>query len=545
MYRKQDSIFWWELDGYVSKDEKYKNLSIASKYKIEESFRLAYYGLMQYELYKGRQLEAIELASVEQISHYISDNFDNLYNVFFKDHEDKKEFDFEEKEEFLSLLEDVVIPYINDHSFESVDDFRLTKENIQTLIMQLCIKNQYDINITDERNPERVFYSQIYPFMLTLMIVDPADPEHSYENVKNFFNPQTILEHSRNGRVLTEEEHKLVTPLIDLLNSEEDFKLFLLSFTSENWEGYDTNTRFKLVFQLSKFTAILLKDDIYNLTFLENESDLHDLIEYYLPIILRSESEAINYKENMQNYYFEKKLETKNRFLLPLSFKDFNPHIIEEYYQEKKITDVVFDLDKLYKMMDASLYVATYIRFLKLIAKDSQIFKTYFVNNKKVALVNSLKIFTWENEDHYEENLAYWFRLDELFLDANTLAKVETEPLESLVSLDDEPGQRMETILKMLSYVLALEPAKVKCFDYSLEEFIKYFLILFGPYKKSKLGYNNTDFALLTQRITEIVNHFSQQAMALKEDEAELITSGYYLHIYLIEKLLQFSKKPN
>jgi len=114
-----------------------------------------------------------------------------------------------------------------------------------------------------------------------------------------------------------------------------------------------------------------------------------------------------------------------------------------------------------------------------------------------------------------------------------------------LVSLDDEPGQRMETILKMLSYVLALEPAKVKCFDYSLEEFIKYFLILFGPYKKSKLGYNNTDFALLTQRITEIVNHFSQQAMALKEDEAELITSGYYLHIYLIEKLLQFSKKPN
>jgi hypothetical protein len=96
----------------------------------------------------------------------------------------------------------------------------------------------------------------------------------------------------------------------------------------------------------------------------------------------------------MQNYYFEKKLETKNRFLLPLSFKDFNPHIIEEYYQEKKITDVKFDLDKLYKMMDASLYVATYMRFLKLIAKDSQIFKTYFVNNKKVALVNSLKIFT-------------------------------------------------------------------------------------------------------------------------------------------------------
>jgi len=525
MYRKQDSIFWWELDGYVSKDEKYKNLSIASKYKIEESFRLAYYGLMQYELYKGRQLEAIELASVEQISHYISDNFDNLYNVFFKDHEDKKEFDFEEKEEFLSLLEEVVIPYINDHSFESVDDFRLTKENIQTLIMQLCIKNQYDINITDERNPERVFYSQIYPFMLTLMIVDPAEPEHSYENVKSFFDPQIILEHSRNGRVLTEEEHKLVTPLIDLLNSEEDFKLFLLSFTSENWENYDTNTRFKLVFQLSKFTAILLKDDIYTLTFLENESDLHDLIEYYLPIILRSELEAINYKENMQNYYFEKKLETKNRFLLPLSFKDFNPHIIEEYYQEKKITDVKFDLDKLYKMMDASLYVATYMRFLKLIAKDSQIFKTYFVNNKKVALVNSLKIFTWENEDHYEENLAYWFRLDDLFFDANTLVKVETEPLENLVSSDDESGERMETILKMLSYVLALEPMKVKCFDYSLEEYIKYFLILFGPYKKSKLGYGNTDFTLLTQRITEVVNHFSREAIALKEDEHELIES--------------------
>jgi hypothetical protein len=224
------------LDEYFNKKAYFHNLPINKKSSIEDSFRLAYYGLMQYQLYKGRQLQSIELVNIEQISKYINDNFDQLFATFLKKKSKNKKFSPKEKAAFLSLLEEIVFPYINDFSFEKTSEFRITKENILTFIMQLAIKNQFDINILDDQNerPKTPFYSQIYPFMVTLLIIDPTSPQKIFENVHNFFVPKMIEERYQNGRSLSDSEIETLSSQLDILANNEDYNYFLHSFSEEN-----------------------------------------------------------------------------------------------------------------------------------------------------------------------------------------------------------------------------------------------------------------------------------------------------------------------
>jgi len=542
MYTKQDSVFWCNLNSYITQNKKYKNLSINTKSRIDDWFKLAYYGLLQYQLYKGRQLQSIELATVEQIANYIRDNFDQLYKTFII-RKGKEKGSQKEKEQFLSLLEEAIIPYINDYAFEGLDQFRITNENIAFLTMQLCIRNQFDINIVDERNSKKVFYSQIYPFLITLLIIDPNNPEKSFDNVRNFFTPKLLIERYQNGRSLSEEEIKIISPQLDLLNNETDFNYFLQNFTEENWKNHDVVSRFKVVFQLTKLTAILLKDDIYSLTYLENENDLYDLIEYYLPIILRNKDELIAHKEDKSDYYFDRKININAKFLLPLPIKDTDPRLIEKYYEEMKITDLKFSLDRLYKMLDSSLYSSTYINFVQLMNEESNLLGKFFIENKKTALVNSLKIFSL-NENVYKAQQPYSFSLNDVFLDVTALKKIQKQKAKEIIKEKGLP-LRLKSLLKLISYILALDPSQVKEFDYSLEEIIKYYLIIYGPYKKTKMGYNQKDFELLTAKIIKIVRNFVLKYKVVKDDEKMMLKLGYYLHIYLIEKLLEFSKNKD
>jgi len=542
MYTKQDSVFWCNLNSYITQNKKYKNLSINTKSRIEDWFKLAYYGLLQYQLYKGRQLQSIELATVEQIANYIKDNYDQLYKTFII-RKGKERNIQKEKEQFLSLLEEAIIPYINDYAFEGLDQFRITNENIAFLTMQLCINNQFDINIVDENDSKKVFYSQIYPFLITLLIIDPNNSEKSFDNVRNFFTPKLLLERYQNGRTLSEEEIKVISPQLDLLNNETDFNYFLQNFTEENWKNHDIVSRFKIVFQLTKLTAILLKDDIYSLTYLENEADLYDLIEYYLPIILRNHEELIAHKEDKNDYYFDRKININAKFLLPLPIKDADPRLIEKYYQEMKITDFKFSLDRLYKFLDSALYSSSYINFVQLMNAESNLLGKFFIENKKTALVNSLKIFSLD-ENRYEDQQPYSISLDDVFLDTTALKKLEKQKAKEIIKEKGLP-LRLSSLLKLISYILALDPSQVREFDYSLEEIIKYYLIIFGPYKKTKMGYNQKDFALLTAKIIKIVRNFVLKYKVVKDDEKMMLKLGYYLHIYLIEKLLEFSKNKD
>jgi hypothetical protein len=257
---------------------------------------------------------------------------------------------------------------------------------------------------------------------------------------------------------------------------------------------------------------------------------------------LQSEEELLAYNNDQETFSFEQKNNFNAQFLLPWSIKDFDPRAIENFYTKMKVK-AEFSLDKIYKMMDISLYVSSYMRLLTLLKDDSKLLENFFIEQKKVALVNTLKLFT-VNQEHFEQLSSLKFHLNEMFLDMYNLLKIEVLKV-NLFTKKNDLLIRLDKILKLFSYILALDPVRVKEFDYSLEELVKYYLILFGPYRRIKVIDHQKDFAILTTKLLDNIDFFQKKYQKYQNNEKMLIKLGYYTHIYLIEKLLEFSKNKN
>jgi len=202
---------------------------------IEQIFRITYYGLFQYQLYTGKELTSIESSNIQELSDYILKNYSLLFRTVYKDSENKVDLKVNNQSiRTQQLLEKIIFPYINDHSFVSKDDLAIDGDLIFMILMQLCFKNRYDINLENKNTPDKPYFSSLYPFLLTLLIVNPTTPELIYQNINQVFNKENIHAALISGRVLSESEKTFVAPLLDTLASDEDFQAMLFSFNEDH-----------------------------------------------------------------------------------------------------------------------------------------------------------------------------------------------------------------------------------------------------------------------------------------------------------------------
>ncbi|ATG97323.1 hypothetical protein [Mesoplasma lactucae] len=573
MYNKQDSIFWWTLEPYVKNNPEYKNLSLSEKTIIEQGFRLAYYGLFQYELYTGRELTYIEQAHIQEVSNYIIENYDALYKTVYKDLESPIDMtNPNHVKRFQDLLDTLVIPYINDYSFVTKDKLGLSNEVISTIEMQLCFKNRYDINtqkldaekeLKDQQaannNPYCVVkvdeetikkeefenwkpkFSQLYPFLVTVLIIDPTHPENICKNIKSVFTKDNLKQAYDSGRKLSDAELKHLESTIDMVENEEDLKSTLLAFTEDHWLNADIDTRFKMTFQLSKLTSIFFKDKMDETTMINHESDIYDLLKNYLSTILvcedEKEEDIIDSTIPEVTQPTPEDVEKRKQFLYPISMRDFDVDDITNYYENmKKGKQISFSPVKLEDYINGIIYSISYLRLVKVMSQDCELLKNFFIERKRVALVNSLKLFKDDGDNHFENITDYPYNLDQIFLTSSILSNMIDESKDCKIEGNNyELNKQLETMLKVISMLVALDPRIVREMDYSIEQIIEYYLICLGPYKKTKLGFDKNDVKDLINVVKKINKKINKKDSNREND--------YYSTLYLINKLIHFDKK--
>lgn len=543
MYKKQDSNFWWAINNYVKDDSTYQKLSNQDKLIIEQSFRIAYYGLFQYQLYTGKELTSIESSNIQELSDYIVKNYDRLFKTVYKDLKNEVDLHAEEQcKKFQTLLEKIIFPYINDYSFVSKESLTITSDLIATILMQLCFKNRYDINLENENALDKLYFSSIYPFLLTVLIADPTNPQTIYQNIKQVFNKENINAALNTGRTLSESEKEYIAPLLDTLESTEDFQTMLLSFNEEHWSNLDQNARFKNLYQLSKYANILLKENMHSLDQMDSENEINELLHNYLEIILKSEAECLvaptmepegetTLGEDETATFQTLKFASTN-FLYPISTKDFNAQTIANYYETvPKNGRLKFSIKKLETFINGILYAVSYVRLIYQAAKDSPPMETLFIERKKLALVNSLKLFEQDQENHFQSTSHYLDNMDEIFLTAAELKSILAENSKK----NNDITKQLKEVLRTISFLISLEPQIVKEMDYSLEEIIKYYLICLGPYQNDRSAFEKGDIKALSGLIKKLNKQLNLEKYLAENDD-------YYSTFYLINKLLTFKK---
>ncbi|MCL8211109.1 hypothetical protein LD125_00388 [Mesoplasma sp. JKS002658] len=544
MYKKQDSNFWWAINDYVQDEPSFLDLSADDKVVIEQIFRITYYGLFQYQLYTGKELTSIESSNIQELSDYILKNYSLLFRTVYKDSENKVDLKVNNQSiRTQQLLEKIIFPYINDHSFVSKDDLAIDGDLIFMILMQLCFKNRYDINLENKNTPDKPYFSALYPFLLTLLIVNPTTPELIYQNINQVFNKENIHAALISGRVLSESEKTFVAPLLDTLASDEDFQAMLFSFNEDHWRKLELDERFKSVYQLSKYTSILLKDNIRALDQLESEVELNALLHNYLDIILKSEAEWLITLQNdsiqeLDSEYdetatFQTLKFASPDFLYPILTKDFNPKTIIEYYNHlPRVNKIKFSAHRLEKFINGILYAVSYLRLVQQTSLDCPAAEDLFIMRKKVALVNSLKLFSEDEQHRFQTNNNYWVdNLDTIFLTSQELKTI----LEENNKKNKDLTMQLKEVLRIISFLISLEPKIVKEMDYSLEEIIKYYLICFGPYQSDGLAFQKSDIKELNSAIKKLDKQLNIEQYSKQNDD-------YYSTFYLINKLLAFKK---
>jgi|GEM_PF-857590 len=94
---------------------------------------------------------------------------------------------------------------------------------------------------------------------------------------------------------------------------------------------------------------------------------------------------------------------------------------------------------------------------------------------------------------------------------------------------------QLKEVLRIISFLISLEPKIVKEMDYSLEEIIKYYLICFGPYQSDGLAFQKSDIKELNSAIKKLDKQLNIEQYSKQNDD-------YYSTFYLINKLLAFKK---
>ncbi|WP_026389735.1 hypothetical protein [[Acholeplasma] multilocale] len=530
MLNKQDSVFWAYFNEYAKNtlNPIYKRVTIDLKNKVNEIFNVAYYGIFQYQMKKGEPLLSISPEIIQELSNYIIDNYFLLFKFSYQNKEAKSKFSVSNESDLLFIeetIEDIIIPFVNSNMFSNCRQF-LKKDNAAfTLLANLAFKHEFDTNFTNDEDVKRIYHGLAYPLLITMLLVDVTKPDEMYNKVKRFFTFENVVRAIQVGRRLSEEEREYIKPDLEVMNNEEDYHSFIVNFQIENWEKMDLNTRYKYLFELSKFTALFLKDNIKSITAFGNGEEVLELIYNYLPNVIAADEE-----EGMTVAFNSLDIEKSNTTTFMLSYlnKDYDFYkTINHIVTIKEYKKMNWDADKLIGITNLTKYACTYLELVNKLKRGNGIIGDFLIENKKVGIVNTLKIYEETDSDGYVMKYKN-IKFNDIELDIKNLEHL-IQPSPRFVELVDTHSE-ISVMLRVISLVLALEPKAARDFGYAWQMLVKYYIIAFGPYKKQVPVYDKNSFKKIEAKVEKLLDQYEW----LKQKD-KVIDS-----LYLIYKLANF-----
>ncbi|AVN59142.1 hypothetical protein CG002_02750 [Mesoplasma florum] len=524
MINRLDTVFWAYFDEYIKKDSSliFKKINNDLKEKINEIYDVTYYSLFQFQLWKNESLINIEPEKFSEISNYIISNYNELFIFTFQDKkiESKfKEIDETQKIFIKQVIEEFVLNHIIKTSFNSSDDI---SQNYYWNFANLCAltsKFEYDINFKNEKE-SKYYYSIVYPFLVTMLMIDVLKPSDMVDKIKKVFNRKNISEAYKKGRELTSEEKEWLEPTIQFLKNEDELNAFILNFKKDNWEKIDVKQKFKIIHELSKITTIFLRDNLKNISVISEGDDVYEAIYTYLPLFLSSNKEQgkINIKT------FEGPLKNVHS-ISPINQKDFNPiWTLKHSKKFKEFKKIKFRSEKLFDFIARVRYSTYYMEIINKTKRNNGVLGDCLISFKKVGIVQTMHFYN-QIEEKFDFNYKN-VKFKSINLDAKNFSKMLNK-VDRFEEIADYNSQ-MSIMLKIISLTITIDPKAPKAFDYSWENLIKYYIIAFGPYKKSMMSFTNKDLELIEFKINKLLTQYKK--LQQKDKVVDSIGVLYKLH---------------
>lgn len=511
---KSDSIYWtyFNEENKLLQNNNFKNPNMSMKEKIDEIFEITYFGLFNYQNLKSKTLNDIELSEISEISKYITEN----YLLFFKyiNSETKKkslykeELSTQDKEEIFYIISNIALPYIKNNSFINSNVLNNNNYSLSLVLIELAKKYKFIYNLIDS-NEKIVYFGAAYPLFVTMIIIDITNESEMFNNIKSFYTKERISKTFNKGRPLSPEEYNYYKSDIENLKFDEEFNAFLINFKQSNWTTFSLDKKYKLLFQLSKFTALFLKEKIKSLCSLDDGKDLFYSLYNYMYLFLKKDSDNVSDEQTSNQTFIETLEEDEpDQFLSPVNFKDYNPFKIGEHISKlKDYSKFVCDTDRIVDFLSQALYAINYLKMIEMLKKDSYEIGEFLIERKKISLVKTLNLYQ-KNQDELYEKTDLLNSIDNIDLNSKVFKEM-TKKDYSLNDLSNKKSQ-LVTMLKIISLMLVLAPKTAKRFNYSWEMLLKYYIITFGPYKKQVAVYNKKDIDSIRIQVSKLLNAYNR-----------------------------------
>lgn len=471
----KESIFWYGLH-LLAEDQQLKYYISTEKQLIFNLYPLVYLGIIQYSLYRGEKIKDIESQEINEVTEYIVERLDQIYVANYKFVKNKPRKIVVEDESALeqikAIIAELLIPYINKYCFKKLSE--VYKMN-STFIRKSIINFEYDINHQAEDGKLKT--SILYPFLFTINFIKIYDKNGLYQRVLKYYPREILLKKYETGREWKEKEVEYLQETYELLNNDEEWTMFLSNFANSKWEVFSIRERYKALFQLTKVTTILMKNDISSITMLADGEEVYDMLYNYLPLFIdydRHEQHAI---ENRVPSF----LNDDHTIFVPFSFQSINLELLIPYIKSKGERHIKIDNQTLEKMHTIIFKVISKIKEMIFIHEYLPKLVNLQIKIRKKVYVDLLDIFTETSDEKFKPKTDAENFNESLFF-------VSEEDIEQLLNLDTNNQEALmtnETLLKLAkisSYLLALKKYTARTVNYDIKELIKYILVIFGPH---------------------------------------------------------------
>ncbi|QBQ07534.1 hypothetical protein SGLAD_v1c03350 [Spiroplasma gladiatoris] len=474
LYEKE-SLFWFGLHKIAKDDPELKYHITTQKELINDLYPLAYFGVIQYTLYRGISISEVPLEETNEYVKYIIDNIDEIYKIKYRFVKEKpKKINFNDKE-ICSLCEEIIgrlfIPFMNEYAFKKVSN-AINMNGAYIRESLLCY--EYDIN--HKSDDGKVKTSVLYPFLFTLNLIKIFDKKGLYNRILKTYRKDELIRKYKAGRDWKQKEVEYLQESYELLNNDEEWSLFLSNFSSSKWDIFDMNERFKALFQLTKITTILMKDEITAVTMLSDGEEVFEMLKNYLPMYIDYDRYIDEEGKNISD------LKEKDVLIFsPFTQRNVNLHLLFPYIESKNERHIECDFNKLRAIVFIFLKSYSKVRTLLLTHEYLPKIIDILIEGKKKIFCDILSIFE-EVKDHKYKRLIDFenFTEDLFFLTEEQISNALNKECYSLKEFMQIPA--FIKMGKIVTFNLALKNYTARTFDYNLFELLKYLLIVFGPH---------------------------------------------------------------
>ncbi|AGR40977.1 hypothetical protein [Spiroplasma taiwanense] len=471
----KQSIFWYGLHKIAYENAQFKYYITTQKELISKLYPIVYIGVTQYTLYRGITINEIPVDELNTYTSYIMENYEQIYKIKYRFVKEKpKKLNFKEKQIYdlsWEIIAGLLLPYINEFCFKNYEQWKnLTKSYIR----ECAIIYEYDIN--HEAEDGKIKTSIAYPFIFTLNLIKIYEKQGLYQRIQKCYQKEILLKKFNSGREWKQKELDYLQETYELIQNDEEWSMFLSNFSNLKWDSFDLKERFKGLFQLTKLTTILMKDEISAVTMLDDGAELYELIENYLPLFI-FEDKIKNSSNNLNQEYKNSKI----KVLSPFNYQNINIETLIPYVCSKGERFVEIDKEQLKSCSEIIASVFSNLRMTLLIHEYLPQFIDSRIIVQKKLLVNVLKIFEEVKENRFKRKIDVENLLESDFF-------ISEEEIIDIIELHrknlPEFGENSSLLKvgKIMSLMLGIEPKTASSVNYDLRQLIKNILIIFGPH---------------------------------------------------------------